>query len=263
MKGGRDEEGGECGEGEGEGGGEWGDGGESEGREGERERVGERGGRKEWGEGGREGGREGEHSCRATEWPFYFGFLAPFILLHIFDWIMFIVILVSVIKDKSQSKREVKSKESTKVHKDNLIIALSLAVVFGLGWGFGLLTTSSSIHGLTTTFQVIFSIFVGAQGVLLFLLHGVRNSDARGVWKGWLTSFGTTTRLSYLSSSKSTAKTPEFINMCGTATLPRTLPRKVDTAKKIVASKEKFDEEKEKVDLSLDVSIVLKVAEQS
>ena len=206
------------------------------------------------------------HSCRATEWPFYFSFIAPFILLHIFDWIMFIVILASVIKHKSQTNRQVRSKESTKVHRDNLIIALSLAVVFGLGWGFGLLTTSSSIHGLTTTFQVIFSIFVGAQGVLLFLLHGVRNSDARGVWKGWLTSFGTTTRLSYVimsSSNKSTAKTPESINISqtsGTATLPRTLPHKVDTAKKnpyIVTAKEEtscFDGEKEKIDLSLNVS---------
>ena len=173
---------------------------------------------------------------------------------------MFIVILVSVIKHKSQTNRQVRSKESTKVHRDNLIIALSLAVVFGLGWGFGLLTTSSSIHGLTTTFQVIFSIFVGAQGVLLFLLHGVRNSDARGVWKGWLTSFSTTTRLSYVSSNKSTAKTPESINISGTSTLPRTLPRKVDTAKEnpyIVTAKEEtlcFDGEKEKVDLSLNVS---------
>ena len=179
---------------------------------------------------------------------------------------MFIVILASVIKHKSQTNRQVRSKESTKVHRDNLIIALSLAVVFGLGWGFGLLTTSSSIHGLTTTFQVIFSIFVGAQGVLLFLLHGVRNSDARGVWKGWLISFGTTTGLSYLklsSSNKSTTRTPETANISqtsGTATLSRTLPRKVDTAKEnlsIVATKEVtscFDGEEEKLDLSLNVS---------
>ncbi len=34
-----------------------------------------------------------------------------------------------------------------------MIIALSLAVVFGLGWGFGLLTTSSSIRALTAIFK--------------------------------------------------------------------------------------------------------------
>ena len=187
---------------------------------------------------------------------------------------MFIFILASVIKHQSKINGQVRSNENTKVHRDNLIIALSLAAVFGLGWGFGLLTTSSSIHGLTTTFQVIFSIFVGAQGVLLFLLHGVRNSDARGVWKGWLTSFGTTTRLSYVSSNKITAKTPESINISqtsGTATLPRTLPRKVDTAKEdlsIVAAKEEtscFDGEKEKADLSLNVSpeVVMKNVEHA
>ena len=189
---------------------------------------------------------------------------------------MFIVILSSIVKHKYNiSKKIDKTKESTKAHKDSLIIALSLAVVFGLGWGFGLLSTSSSIHGLTTTFQVIFSIFVGAQGVLLFLLHGVRNSDARGVWKGWLTSFGTTTGLSYVklsSSNKSTTRTPETANISqtsGTATLPRTLPRKVDTSKEdlsIVTAKEEtscFDGEEEKVDLSLNDSpeVVIKNVE--
>ena len=180
---------------------------------------------------------------------------------------MFIVILTSIVRHKYNISKNIdKIKENTKAHKDSLIIALSLAVVFGLGWGFGLLTTSSSIHGLTTTFQVIFSIFVGAQGVLLFLLHGVRNSDVRGVWKGWLTSFGTTTGLSYVklsSPNKSTTRTPETANISqtsGTATLSRTLPRKMDTAKgdlSIVTAKEVtscFDGEEKKVDLSLNDS---------
>ena len=145
------------------------------------------------------------YSCRSTEWPFWFGFIAPFTALYLFDWIMFVVILVSVVKNKSQKLQS--NESSTKLHKENLIIALSLAVVFGLGWGFGLLTTSSSIEGLTITFQVIFSIFVGAQGALLFLLHGVRNPDVRAVWKGWWTSLGSITRLSsvtFSSSSKTT-----------------------------------------------------------
>ena len=139
------------------------------------------------------------YSCRATEWPFYFGFITPFILLHVFDWIMFIVILASIIKHK---KNITQSKDVRESQRDNVIIALSLAVVFGLGWGFGLLTTSSSIRALTATFQAIFSIFVGAQGVLLFLLHGLRNSDVRELWKGWLTSFVSTTGITPLCQKK-------------------------------------------------------------
>ena len=140
------------------------------------------------------------YSCRSTEWPFWFGFITPFAALYLFDWIMFVVILVSIIKAKHNST--LKSNDSNiKLFKRNLIIALSLAVVFGLGWGFGLLTTSSSIEGLTFTFQVIFSIFVGSQGVLLFLLHGVRNSDVRTLWIGWWMSLRSITSLSSVTST--------------------------------------------------------------
>ncbi len=173
------------------------------------------------------------YSCRATEWPFYFGFINPFILLHVFDWIMFIVILASIIQHQ---KNITQSKEIRKSQRDNVIIALSLAVVFGLGWGFGLLTTSSSIRALTATFQAIFSIFVGAQGVLLFLLHGLRNSDVRELWKGWLTYFVSTTGNTFPSVRKSSTKTSESISMSqtsGASTLPRTLPHKEDTSKEV------------------------------
>jgi hypothetical protein len=121
-------------------------------------------------------------SCRATEWPFWLGFIVPFLILYIFDWIMFAIIITSILK-KRRAANKLESQSNFKLYRENLIIALSLAVVFGLGWGFGLLATSYPVEELTITFQVLFSIFVGAQGALLFLLHGVRNSDARGVWK--------------------------------------------------------------------------------
>ena len=66
------------------------------------------------------------------------------------------------------------------------IIAFGLSVVFGLGWGLGLAATSSDAKEVTFVFQVIFSIFVSAQGILIFILHGLRSPDARLVWKTWL-----------------------------------------------------------------------------
>ena len=69
------------------------------------------------------------------------------------------------------------------------IIALGLSVVFGLGWGLGLAATSSDVEEVTFTFQVIFSIFVGSQGILIFILHGLRSPDARLVWKTWFSCF--------------------------------------------------------------------------
>ena len=67
-----------------------------------------------------------------------------------------------------------------KVMKTNFTIAATLAVVFGPGWALGLAATSRPVKELTLSFQILFSIFVGAQGMLIiFLLHGVRNQDVR------------------------------------------------------------------------------------
>ena len=84
-------------------------------------------------------------------------------------------------------KRRPKGGKSSKTQKEiyvqNFVVAVTLAVVLGLGWGLGLLATSHDVRALTTVFQVLFALFVGLQGVLIFLLHGVRNPDAREVWK--------------------------------------------------------------------------------
>ncbi len=143
---------------------------------------------------------------------------------------MFIVIVASVIKQRQANR----SQSTSKRYRENLVIALSLAVVFGLGWGFGLLATSFPVEELTITFQVLFSIFVGAQGALLFLLHGVRNADARRVWKRWATSFTSTTKTSSIvSSSKkgvmNTQPLATFSRTTGGSTLQlqRTMPHNV------------------------------------
>ena len=59
---------------------------------------------------------------------------------------------------------------------------MCLSVVLGLGWGLGLLSTSSDLVELSFTFQVIFSIFVGSQGVLVFILYGLRSTEFRQTW---------------------------------------------------------------------------------
>ena len=72
--------------------------------------------------------------------------------------------------------------------KKKAFIAIGLATVLGLGWGFGLLATSSDLREVTLAFQIIFSIFVGCQGLLLFILHGLRPVEARKVWKLWFST---------------------------------------------------------------------------
>ena len=171
-------------------------------------------------------------SCRATEWPFWLGFVFPFALLYTFDWIMFAIIITSIMKQRCASSR---MNAKSKLHRENLIVALSLAVVFGLGWGFGLLVTSYPVEEVTITFQVLFSVFVGAQGALLFLLHGVRNPDARWIWKGCATFFcGTARHTSMVPSSslyKNGGKAQAATNLStssGSTMMLGTLPQKLD-----------------------------------
>ncbi len=81
-----------------------------------------------------------------------------------------------------QSLKESSVRQQLRNVKKNLVIAMCLSVVLGLGWGLGLLSTSSDLVKLSFTFQVIFSIFVGSQGVLVFILYGLRSADFRQTW---------------------------------------------------------------------------------
>lgn len=67
-----------------------------------------------------------------------------------------------------------------------MLAALSLSLVFGLGWGLGLLATSTRVIGITIGFQIAFTVVVGSQGLLLLVFHGFRSDKARQVWKQWL-----------------------------------------------------------------------------
>lgn len=88
-----------------------------------------------------------------------------------------------------------------KVYKAKCTIASILAVMFGLGWTLGLAATSVPVKEISLTFQILFSIFVGAQGALIFFLHGVRNQDTRKLWKIWLKAVGDKSGLSTISFS--------------------------------------------------------------
>ena len=166
------------------------------------------------------------HSCRATEWPFWIGMIVPFILVTIFNWIMFVLIMGSICSHTKGPITDKKEGSKTKIMKTNFTIAATLAVVFGLGWALGLVATSLPVKELTLTFQILFSLFVGAQGLLLFLLHGLRNQDIR---KAWIQCFATIGRKSHLisvipstkTSSTGTESLRATRNTSGVSTLPR------------------------------------------
>ena len=141
-------------------------------------------------------------SCRSRELPFYIGLIAPFIILYVFNFIMFILIMASVCKH-SYRRRGITTEKSTFTFvRKNATIAFSLAIVFGLGWGFGLAASSSPSEETTFALQLLFTIFVGCQGILIFFLHGIRKPEARNEWKKWLSTATSKTYDLYSSRKK-------------------------------------------------------------
>ena len=108
--------------------------------------------------------------------------------------------------------------------KKNLLIAVGLSLLFGLGWGFGLTATSSAKEA-TFAFRLLFRIFVGLQGVLILFFHGIRSSEFRQVWAS---AFGLKKKRKIFSSSINPRKKQAGSEASTTCNLPA-LPSKVDS----------------------------------
>ena len=122
-----------------------------------------------------------------------------------------------LVKRINRRSTQLPAKENTKIAQTKrlAIIAFGLSVVFGLGRGLGLAATSTDAKEVTFVFQVIFSVFVGSQGILIFILHGLRSTDARLVWKTWF---------SCLLFTKTGKKYEHPINKHGDSSTPKSAP---------------------------------------
>ena len=98
-------------------------------------------------------------------------------LICVFNWIVFAIIMVRLCI--GTVKVDVERHSARRTFKKNFFISVGLSL---LGWGFGLTATSSDLKELTFALQVIFSLFVGSQGVLFFVFHGLRSPQFRLVW---------------------------------------------------------------------------------
>ena len=138
--------------------------------------------------------------------------ILPFSLVTAFNWIIFVLIMVSICRHSHNPATNKKEGSKIKALQKKFIIAVTLAIVFGLGWGLGLVATSLPVKELTFTFQILFSVFVGSQGILLFLLYGVRNQDIRNIWIQCFAAVGRKSRFtSVISSIKILSAGPESL----------------------------------------------------
>ena len=94
---------------------------------------------------------------------------------------MFVIILVSVLRHGT--KKDGKESKMKRLMK-KAIITLVLAIMFGIGWIFGILS-SIPVAAFSIPARVLFVIIVAFQGLLIFLLHPCRTKDAHEEWKKW------------------------------------------------------------------------------
>ena len=111
--------------------------------------------------------------------------VVPFLIVYFFNWVVFFIIIVSLLQKYLLS--DMKSKKDTKtlfLHQQ-LIIAITLSVLFGLGWGIGLFTTQD-IHTNKTIRDILaalFVVFTAFHGLFIFIMQCLRSRDVRNSWK--------------------------------------------------------------------------------
>lgn len=128
------------------------------------------------------------YSCGATGPALYIGVLFPFLVVYIFNVTIFFIIMISLLR-KSRSKNfgDAKKKNRKQETKQQCRVAFTISILFGLGWGFGLLASQAiGVPPIRIFFNAMFSILVCFQGFFIFLLYIVLSPNAKKEWRYWI-----------------------------------------------------------------------------
>ena len=119
--------------------------------------------------------------------PFYIGLLAPFVIVYVFNWIIFALIMIQFFKKNCRTKfQESSTKDRHMSLKQQFMIAVTLSLLFGLGWGIGLFATQEiETEEVRNLFAALFIVLTGFQGLFIFIMHCVRSKEVRKEWKTW------------------------------------------------------------------------------
>ncbi len=128
------------------------------------------------------------YSCRVYDIPFYFGILVPFVIVYIFNWTIFVIIMFQLLKKRYSAKfKESVSKNQNMTFKQQFMIALTLSLLFGLGWGVGLFATQGlyTVTEIRDTFAALFILLTSFQGLFIFIMHCIKSREVRKAWLLW------------------------------------------------------------------------------
>jgi hypothetical protein len=124
--------------------------------------------------------------CSPTDFQFWFGYAAPLVIIFGYNFIMFLIIIISIFKQQFKIKSYTGNKSLETSYKNKVLTLITLTFLFGLNWGIGLASTRSlSVQFLRFIFQILFVVSASFHGLFLFILYGVRLPKVRRIWLKW------------------------------------------------------------------------------
>ena len=177
-------------------------------------------------------------SCRAFNAPYYIGMIVPFLVIYIFNFIVFGLVFVSLLRKTYLSKQKNVTKATDKNSnisflRQQLVIVFTLSVLFGLGWAIGLLATQDAHNNkhVRNMFSALFVLITAFHGLFIFIMNGVRSKDVQTVWKQWFqlvtrkefdnTTFSTTSVFRHRNVTSTTNPAYSSRHISGEGTLQR------------------------------------------
>lgn len=110
-----------------------------------------------------------DHSfCRVSGNSFYIAFLVPVLTILIFNFIIFVVVIKSLLSNTIHNRRRARGI----IHFRRV---LGIMMVLGITWIFGIL----AVGDLRIVFQYLFCISTSFQGFLIFLIYCMTDRDVR------------------------------------------------------------------------------------
>ena len=126
-------------------------------------------------------------SCRPVGMQFYIGYILPFAVIYIYNWIMFLIIIISICKQQFKIKQATGNANLQATPKQQFLLLTTLSILFGLGWGVGLAATNQfPVQWLRYSFQIVFVVLISTQGIFIFFFYCLRLKKVRRVWLKWL-----------------------------------------------------------------------------
>ena len=108
--------------------------------------------------------------------------VVPFLIAYIFNWVVYSIIIFSLLRKNFQSN--IKSKNSLKIKFvcKQLIRAVILSILFGLGWDTQDIHTNKMERDL---FVALFVIITAFHGLFIFIMQCLRSKEVNNTWKQW------------------------------------------------------------------------------